>query len=211
MVEWAMVGLIFTNGLWIFAIYNLRRMFGAKHFDSTFKAVTRRIKHPARFHKFYKSQYLESEVMDMTLPPKFYPNYTIPLTLDEGKRYNGESPLKEYVVLEGALENSDPMRKEQPFFNALFRLGETNNKARDIEEARIRTKYENDLVTKKHFNIGIIIVLIAIFGVLALLYNMNNIVDGFSQQYESYKPFIEQAVRDFQGSIPRIEPTTGGG
>lgn len=210
MVEVSTIGLIVTNGLWLFLVFNIRRIIGQKHFDSALKAVTRRIKRPARFHKLFKSQYLETEIQDMTVPPKFYPNYTVPLTLNEGKRYNGEGPLKEYIVLEGALENSDPMEKEQPFFNALFRLGETNNKMRDVEEARLRKKYEDDLVTKKHFNIGIIIVLIGILAVLAMIYQINNVVGTFSQTYEAYRPVIEQLVQDFQANIPRIEPTSGG-
>lgn len=195
------IGIIVTNGLWIFAVTSLRRMIGPKHFDSAFKAVTKRIKHPARFHKFYKSQYLESEFQDMTEAPKFYPNYTIPLTLDDGKRYNGEGPVKEYIVLEGALTNTDPMQKEQPFFNALLRLGETNNKSRDVEEARIRKKYENDLVTKKHFNMGIIIIVIGLLVIIGILYQTSQIVDGFKVLYENYKPAIDQAI----ANLPRIE------
>lgn len=193
---------IVTNGLWIFMTYSIRRIIGPKHFDSALKTVTKRIKHPARFHKFYKSQYLESEIQDTTQVPKFYPGYSIPLQLNEGKRYNSEGPLKDYIVLEGALENTDPMEKEQPFFNALFRLGETNNKMRDIEEARIRKKYEDELVTKKHFNIGIIVVLIAIIFVIAMIYQMNTVVDTFKATYEQYKPAIEQAI----ANLPRISP-----
>lgn len=196
-----MIAIIVTNLLWVFVVFNVRKMIGPKHFDSAFKAVTKRIKHPARFHKFYKSQYLESEFQDTTMAPRFYENYTIPLTLDEGKRYNGEGPVKEYIVLEGALTNSDPMQKEQPFFNALLRLGETNNKMRDIEEARLRKKYATELVTVQQFKIGVIIILVAIVIVIAMLYPMTEVVTNFKSAYDTYKPAIDQAI----ANLPRIE------
>jgi len=194
-------GLIVTNGIWLFLVVGVRKMIGGKHFDSAIKAVTKRIKHPARFHKLYKSQYLETEIQDTTEAPKFYPNYSVPLSLDEGKRYNGESPLKEYLLVEGGLENIDPMSKEQPFINALMRLGETNNKARDIEEARLRNKYDDDMVTKKHFNMGIIVIVIGLVIVGALIYNATDLLSAFQSTFDAYKPVIDNAIQN----IPRIE------
>lgn len=198
-----MYSLIITNGLWLFMTWNVRKIIGSKHWDSALKVATRRIKNPARYHLLHKGTFYHAEFQDTTENPKFTPDYSVHTTLDEDKRYTGEGPYKEYFIPHGSLTNVDPAKgSNYSLLKVVERIGINSNKDRELERWRMRKNMEGELVTKKHFNIGIVIVLIAVVIVIALIYQMNTVVETFQTTYETYKPAIDQAI----ANLPRISP-----
>lgn len=194
--------LVLTNILWFWFVRNIQKIVGPSYFGTVMVAIRRGFKKPATFIKFFKSQYYELEVRDTTLSPTFDKNKKIPIKIDEEKRFNHEGPYKAYVLVEGATSNINPVQTDAKLFENIQRIGLINNYVLDIEKERIRKSFENELVTKKHFNIGIAIVLVGLVVIGALLYNVNSFADTAIKQFEAYKPYIDNALT----AVPRIEP-----
>lgn len=194
--------LVLTNILWFWFVRNIQRIVGPSYFGTVMVAIRRGFKKPATFIKFFKSQYYELEVRDTTLSPTFDKNKKIPIKIDEEKRFNHEGPYKAYVLVEGATSNINPVQTDAKLFENIQRIGLINNYVLDIEKERIRKSFENELVTKKHFNIGIAIVLIGLVVIGALLYNVTTFTQFVTSEFAKYQPLIDEAIK----TVPRIEP-----
>lgn len=211
-IDWVLGTAVGLDVILLLMMVGLRRAMGNKEFMSALKVAAFRFRHPIRQIKLFKGQFLEIEYRDMETATQFdHQTNNAPISINESARYNSEGMCKSYFFAEGSTENFDPMRINQKFYELLKRIGLQNDKYLDYKEQRIRAKWNDQILTKEHFN-KISLVIIAGVGVtLYFMYNIHQFTDSAQATYNQWAPILQQQFKNVPALIPQpstLDPQT---
>lgn len=183
-------------------IFRLRQIQG-NIFNDYVAVLFGKIKNPAPFVSVHGNRRFKYEIRDSKKPQ--YLNNNDPssqlMEIKSEKGFVNNVGWAAYILTDKATTNVDPLDGSTNYIEP-ERAGQLVAKVLDIEEGKQRYKYREKILTKDEYWKGTTYIIVGIVVIAFLLWNMQGFIDTAQKTFDSYKPFIDQAL----GQIPHIEP-----